>query len=218
MNASPFKWLLLAVIASMTLCLTIPSRSLADDNIFPITKGSTWKFTGTAATSKMAMDATITSVKTDKGVSSVLFDWTVNGKTSQKETYLVSKQGVSRSQAGVTGTETINPPIPILKFPVKIGQSWTWKGSLKGGQKPMPASAILKVLSLDDVNTVAGKYKAYCVNLSLTITQGANTMTIQNKYWFAKGAGLVKQAMTMPGPNGKSLLVEGSVISVKIQK
>ncbi len=217
MNSSHSRMLLSTVAIIGLISTATLSKSSADNSLFPTTKGSTWKYSGTAAATKLSMGSVISDVKTSNGVSTVEITWDVDGRVTQKETYLVSKQGVSRAKSGATGKDVLNPPIPIIKYPAKIGQSWNWKGTITVGTNVVPATGILTVTSLDDIKTKAGGFKAYCVSLALTVTQGAAKISLQNKYWFAAGAGLIKQTLILPGQDGKSVVVDCSVDSFKIK-
>jgi hypothetical protein len=144
------------------------------------------------------LNAIVTSSKTAGGTSTVVFRWTMNGNPVQDETYVVTRQSVSRVKSGVGGSNIISPPLTVIRNPMTVGKSWNWKGSIAvGGGQPIPAEATLKVASRETVKSAAGTFSAFRVNMDLRVTAQGQTARIPNSYWFAPGAGLVRQQVTL---------------------
>jgi hypothetical protein len=189
----------------------------AQQNLFPTGKGSTWAFQGSLGDISMRMTATILSSQKEGSKTTVVMDWVMNGQSTQRETYVVSPAGVSRARSGMGGTGVITPPVPIIKYPVKSGASWTWKGSIRMGSMEIPASAQLKMVGRETVKIPAGTFNAYRVDMALTVSAQGQTQTIRNTYWFAPGAGLVKQSAQLPGPGGRTITMTGAVTKYTIK-
>ena len=75
----------------------------------------------------------------------------------------------------------------------------------------------LKVAKLEDVVTDAGKYKAYRVDLDLTVQSGGTSIAIENSYWFAPNIGMVKQSVLMPDGKGGKVEIKAQVTDVKVK-
>ena len=189
----------------------------ADENLFPVKVGSSWKMKGNAGAQNVEMVAKIVSSTTTVGSTIVGMQWTQGGRAIQDETYIVSKTQVVRSRSGAKGSSALNPPIPIIVYPMVVGKSWKWSGTIvtKGGQTK--ASATLKVGPKEKVYTAAGIFNTYRVNMVLAIQAGAKTISMPNSYWFAPNVGMVQQKLAIPTPNGKFLVVKAVVTEVKVK-
>jgi hypothetical protein len=198
-------------------CLQMPAKAFEED-LFPAKLGNTWTFKGTAGTVPLNMTATVTSSTTAKGKTTAVFKWTQNGQVNQTETYSISSTGVVREASGVGGGSVISPPLPVIKYPMKVGNSWKWKGTLKSATQTFDGVADLKVAAKETVKTEAGTFSAYKVDLDLTVTSNGKSLTIKNSYWYAAGAGMVKQAIDIPTPDGKTLTIQAATTSYKVNK
>lgn len=185
--------------------------------MFPVGQGSTWEFAGKAGTLPLQMTATITSSTVTGNKRLVRFHWTANGKDAQEEEYIVTSTQISRARSGASGGNTIDPPIPVIKYPLQAGKSWSWKGSIGMGGQSASGKAILRVIGRQSVKTRARTFNAWRVDLKLTVSAQGQTITIPNTYWFAPGAGLIKQSATLPAPGGKSLVTSGEVTKYTIK-
>jgi hypothetical protein len=75
---------------------------------------------------------------------------------------------------------------PMLKLPVKVGDSWTKESDPIEGRSLKTTSKVVKV---EDVATPAGTFKALRVETTLTTREGFSTDSV---LWFAPGVGVVK--------------------------
>jgi hypothetical protein len=167
--------------------------------IFPAGTGSKWTYSGSANKQPLTMDAVVKSSKTAGGKTTAVFSWTMNGRPVQEETYIITAAGVSRAKSGPSGAMTINPPIPIVMNPLTVGKSWNWKGKLTAGTQIIEGSSTLKVAARETIKSAAGTFNAFRVDMVLNITAQGQNLKIPNSYWFAPGAGLVRQKATV-GP------------------
>lgn len=90
--------------------------------------------------------------------------------------------------------ERFEPPLPLLKFPMTLGEGWEWKGELLAGGLRHRAE---------------GKVTSSTEQLFLANTGGIDTVKVQIKleidsktpapakrpltFWFARGKGIVKR-------------------------
>ena len=210
--------------AARTLCLVlIPAFSLigqarADENLFPAKLGSVWTFKGNAGAVNVAMDATIASSKTDGKKTTVVMRWTKEGAPVQDETYVITSESVSRSRVGAYGNIKMDPPFPIIQYPVKINKIWKWSGTVITPAGSNKAAAIIKVISKENIKTHAGMYSAFRIESMVTFNIKGQSVKVPNIYWFAPDVGMVQQRMLVPQPDGKGVVVEASVSAVKIKR
>ncbi len=211
------------IAAAVVIALALGPRGTAQsgsDTLFPTGQGSKWVYSGTAGKSPIETTAEITSSKTVCGVTTVVVRWDMAGKETQTETYLVSATGVRRARSGRAGANKIDPPIPVIVYPMTVGKSWKWKGSITlgtGEQAPKTdGSADLRVAAKEKVRTGPGEFTAFKVDLSLTISAGNQSQNIPNSYWFAPGKGLIKQSSDIKiGADPTHIEAAASAITIK---
>src|SRR5205823_664444 len=147
----------------------------AGEDLFPVTQGATWTYSGTAVSGtnnqKLNMIASITSSTSSGGKTTVLVHWTQNGQPIQDETYLVSAQEVVRLKAGANGAIASDPPVPVIKYPMTVGKTWAWAGNQVIGTAKIPGKATLKVAARETIKTQAGTFSAYRVDMNLSSSQ-----------------------------------------------
>ena len=158
------------------------------------------------------MEAVVTSSKTAGGKTTVLMKWTLNGNPVQDETYIITASGVSRAKSGAKGSVTVSPPVPVIKNPMAVGKSWTWKGTISPGAQKIAGTATLKVGARETVKSAAGSFSAFRVDMVLNFTAQGRAFKIPNSYWFAPGAGLVRQRASV-GPT----TIEATVTKFQIK-
>jgi hypothetical protein len=209
-------WAALFVFSVPCCALSLP----ADEDLFPTKPGATWTYTGSAGTQPLQMDAVIVSSKSAGGTTTVVERWSIGGNPVQDETYLVTAAGVSRARSGKGGASVLEPPLPIIKYPMKAGKSWKWEGTIAtqaGGRSiNMKADCSLSVSPKEKVKCGAGDIEAFRVDVKMNIYSEGKSMQVPNSYWFAPGIGLIKQSTQLQA-NGKSLLIEAAVSKYKIK-
>lgn len=114
---------------------------------------------------------------------------TLNGQTIDTERYQISKGLFALEQAA---GETYRPPLPILVFPLRIGDRYEWKGQLVAGELIHRASA--KVSTATETLFMPSSNQALRVQVDLSVDVGSNPSQRQLNFWFIKGGGLVKRA------------------------
>lgn len=189
-----------------------------NENLFPATSGSVWTYGGTSGKRPMSETATISAVQKSAGKTVVTIQWMRNGRGWQ-EGYEVTASGVAQTNAGQNGRDTFLPPLPILKYPAKVGQSWTWKGqNVLGGQITMEGTATVRVAAREKVQTPAGAFSAYRVEAQITLKGSGQPPHVTSRtYWFAPKAGLVKHSTTLPVQSGPAFVITGAVTKYTIK-
>src|ERR1700689_1808969 len=105
------------VIGVGVVCLTVVSLGQTkpqESNLFPTTKGSKWTFKGTFGDKPIEMGSEIVSSKSEKGATTVVFDWTVGGTKTQQESYEVTTSEVRRIRSGPNGANPLEPALPVI--------------------------------------------------------------------------------------------------------
>lgn len=162
-------------------------------NYWPFKEGSTWVLATTVQNKSSDQTITVSSVKPGMGGSIATLVYKVGPTVAQQETYLTTSAGMSRLSSGQPGSGTISPPIPIIKYPLKAGTSWTWKGDIITAMGKAQGTSTLTVSGPTSVVTPAGTFSAMQVHSDLIIMAQGQKVALPNDYWFAPNVGLVKQ-------------------------
>jgi len=124
---------------------------------------------------KSAEDMTISLISRE-----ALLD-TEKYRTAEKEFDVVNAAG-----------EDYSPPIPLLKFPMNIGDSWSWKGQMVTAPTSRKATAV--ITTTDDQVDMGSPADALRVDVTLSMESGASAPAMRTlTFWFVKGKGIVKR-------------------------
>ena len=89
--------------------------------------------------------------------------------------------------------ESYQEPMPLLKFPLTIGDSWTWSGKMVAGLEPHNASAKISTAA-EQILLPGGPTQSVLVVVDLAIESGASTPAARKlRFWFVENKGLVKR-------------------------
>lgn len=105
-----------------------------------------------------------------------------------------STKGLFRQSSG--GLE-LDPPLPLLRFPVTAGDTWETPAVAATGE----GKGRVTVVGVEEVEVPAGKFKAVRVQVEKN-PKGAPTQT--STQWWAEGVGLVK---SLP-PGGRVMVLK----------
>ena len=90
--------------------------------------------------------------------------------------------------------EHYDPPIPLLRFPMTVGESWNWSGYMTATAVARPATAEIDS-SIGKVTMADGPQTAVRVDVRLHMPafrdSGAGRRALV--FWFVKGRGLVRR-------------------------
>lgn len=95
-----------------------------------------------------------------------------------------------------TGGERYDPPIPLIKYPMHVGDTWTWAGKYWTGPEPHTAQAKVTT-STDDVVIEGGTARNVVrVEIVRTVDSGSPDVTATRKlvFWIVPNMGVVKRA------------------------
>lgn len=202
-----------AIGSILVTTLSLTASAKATEDLFPGQKGSTWNYAGQVSGQKVTMSSTIIAATGSALQRTLVMQWSANGRTNQEETYIVRPGEVVRSKSGPNGAGLISPPLPVIKYPMTVGKTWQWRGTVANGGAPLNGQANLKVAAHEKVQTGVGAVMAYRVDLDLTVSNGAQSVKLVNSYWFAPGMGMIRQRAQLPG----SVSVDAVLTSLKLK-
>jgi hypothetical protein len=186
-------------VAQATAKAKVKAAAGAGD-YYPLKVGTKWNYELDAGQpQKGNITSVIAAEEPSDGKSLARLEVYINGQKAQTTEHLMSnKDGVFRVKIN---NQELDPPLCILKYPLKAGQKWDTKTTAMRQQLDVSCRQGAE----EDVQVPAGKYKAVpCViETSQQTPQGA--MKIVNTYWFVPDVGVVKQKMDI---GGKVILME----------
>jgi hypothetical protein len=183
----PFAGLVVVVLAVMSgWARSAPTPTEPTPDYYPLKVGTKWHYqaTGPIGMNKVFVTKVVKIEKID-GQPLVYVEAYRGGTVVANEHMSQTARGVFRHR--VNGLRC-SPPVCLLKFPLKKGDSWETKTKVGENTVTFTCRA-----GNEEVKVPAGKYKAITVRLECKI--GDNK--IVTTYWFAPGVGMVKQIATV---------------------
>lgn len=104
---------------------------------------------------------------------------------------------------GGGGKIALEPPRPMLRFPLVPGATWTWNGTARANTQVEEKS---RVSGKETLEVPAGRFEA--VKVVTEIVQGGAAATKTS--WFAPGVGLVRQSTSSGGVTSETELLDYS--------
>ena len=188
--------LFLPCLVGFTLLLTtnLSAQKPAEKSYYPISEGNKWQYLIKAeGQPERKLIYQIAKIEMIDGESLARLETVVNGNVAASEHLQITEKGLFRKR--FNGTE-INPPICLLKFPIKDGEKW--ESNTKIGTIELKVKCNLE---FEEAVVPAGKFKCAKVHVE-TEQKGANILTT---YWFAPELGMVKQYVDI---NSKAFSVQ----------
>ena len=188
-------------------------------NVWPFKKGNTWTFDASAADSAtnkktpLVLVITVSDVKKTPDGDEAIVEYHIGDKVTQTETYRTSTAGIVRTGGGNDGKSTLQPPLPLIKYPMKVGNKWDWKGTIQTPGGAVSGTAKYSVPELQTLKLAGQTMQAYRLHLVLTISQGGQSGDFVNDYWFVPNIGLVKQKLVVG-----TATIEGSLTKYSLAK
>jgi hypothetical protein len=148
---------------------------------YPLKAGDTWEY-------RRGQQKLTTRVVREEALGAdtyAVLETTADGKTVL-EKIAALPNGVYRAFAEDL---SIEPPLCILKLPVKAGETWIVK--CKAGGLPIDGTFTVRE---EDVKVPAGAFKTV---RSTSTDFRIGTLKMSLSYWFAPGVGLVKQRLQL---------------------
>jgi hypothetical protein len=211
MLKSVSRFLIAFCLLSAFLSRAEAQKSAAD--YWPIKAGSVWKFVTISGGSKIYGTTKVTRVVKDSQGAVATITETIGQNPGFTEKYRVSKQGVFRLVTGANASIRLDPPLPILKSPFKIGDAWDWSGKMSMAGQDNDAMGHITVSGPETVKTPAGTFKAIKIHFLMTIDMNGQKMEIPTDYYLVAGVGMVRQTAQVG-----ELAVDAKLVSMKLKK
>ncbi len=92
-----------------------------------------------------------------------------------------------------TMDDTYDPPVPLVKFPMEVGDTWSWGGTIKSAGIEREATA--KIASSNEVlNISGGPYETVLVTVNIWIDADQEEKAERSmKFWFVPGKGIIQR-------------------------
>ena len=170
------------------LLLVLPAQAQTTDH-YPLRVGTVWHYELDAGGQKDAFVNRIAKIEKIDNKDLALQETVKGGKVLATEHLSSTAAGVFRHRSN---NIPIDPPIQLLKYPIKPGESWEVE-TILGGQK---SRVTCKVDGFEDIKVAAGKFKTVAVTVALEMGDGKKVVSA---YWFAAGVGVVRQSASFGG-------------------
>jgi hypothetical protein len=114
-----------------------------------------------------------------------------DGTVLEEEVYDVTTEGIGVVALG--SGEQFSPPIPLLAFPMQVGQSFEWKGDLLLATREIRSNAdVATERSVIDI--ASGTTETVLSTVTLRMQDDSGRPAIRKlRFWFAKGRGIIKR-------------------------
>ena len=120
----------------------------------------------------------------------------------QKDHFTVDAGGLRSVRIAAGARESrYDPPILRVKFPLKKGEKWEWKGTCGGREE----KAAFTNEGEEEIEVKAGKFKAWKVFGGFDGPNGGSTSTT----WYADGVGMIRQ--------DTCVMLQGSIVKVSAE-
>lgn len=114
-----------------------------------------------------------------------------HGQTFETEVYRATEKSFDLVDAA---GEIYDKPLPLLKFPMNVGDTWKWVGTMRSGDEPHKASATVTSASESIMVPSSGSTESVLVVVDLNIESGGPTPANRKlRFWFVKDRGLLKR-------------------------
>lgn len=154
--------------------------------------------TGTKWTSKMTSkdietdEQTLVGKRMVSGVECLVIASIRNIRELREEMYVLNAKGIY--QRGARGKEmfTMQPPIPILTFPLEAGKVIEWQGGISFPKGMVPGRAWSSVRGIEKIKVPAGSFDAYRTDTTLEANIDNRLTLFATTRWFVPGIGIAK--------------------------
>lgn len=123
----------------------------------------------------------------------IQIDLLAHGQVIESERYQSTNESFSLVNAG---GEQCDPPIPLIRYGMTVGDSWDWKGRTLTG--PAPHAATAQITTSAESLTIKGQTlpKVVRIDVNLAIESGVPDSPVPRKlsFWIAPEMGVVKRS------------------------
>lgn len=181
-------------VSLISLLLVSMVAASDTDDYFPLQLDNQWSYEITINNRKATSELRVSQQQTINGQNCMVVEKVFNGVAQQKEYYLVADNGVFTVMRSIVKSDFVfNPYQILLKYPVKIGDSWSQEGTMTitGRDRTVTYRMTSYYQSFEDVQVPAGNFRAVKLVMSSDLSDGARVEWIQ---YYAPGVGVVKES------------------------
>lgn len=209
MFKTAFKYLLLLFCGAIFMC---GNALCKETDYFPLQKGAKWNFIYRYCNADYDMSFTVTDTKVVDGMLCFMIEFILDGKLAQRtyfrktEKELLEVMKDTYDSGNFVQNARFVPVAPLLKFPLKAGKAWTWRG--KFGETKIYYN--FTVVSEETVEVPAGIFKTIKLEANGRINENTPARFCM---WFADGVGVVKETYGVDPDNSVTLLLKNYKIA-----
>ncbi|MCW5946201.1 MAG: hypothetical protein KIT74_04145 [Fimbriimonadales bacterium] len=116
------------------------------------------------------------------------------GVEIEREVYRVDSSGISLESLGTGSGDQFDPPLTLIRFPAKKGDSVEWEGSYRYGNIRAVNAKATSTTQTEQVSLATGSAEAIRVTVELELSDGSpNPAKRKLDFWFVNGSGPVKR-------------------------
>ena len=113
------------------------------------------------------------------------------GEVIEVEKY---RSTIERFELLQAASESFEPPLTLLRFPLESGAQYTWEGRLKMVGEIGPDATAKITVNKDSLNEKGYSGPAVLSRVELSFDGGAPTKSVRTlKFWFVEGKGVLKR-------------------------
>lgn len=151
------------------------------------------RFVETECSLELAGSKYKAEVKLTRSGNELQIDLVYNDTVIESERYLSTEDQFAVIDAG---GERYEPPIPLIKYPMHVGDDWEWNGKVRFGPTPDAGSAKVKTSSEDMTIEGGTVHNVVHIEVSRSIDSGlpGSVSTRKLEFWIAPKLGVVKRS------------------------
>jgi hypothetical protein len=168
--------------------------------IFPLMLGQKQTFQVTSDPNQPELQNKITQLRDKNGTKLAVMQTTYKDKLVSVRVYALAPKGLMLVALGSGEPLRFDPPLPMLRFPLKAGDVAKWRGTLVGKKIKQAASALVRVGGAETLTQDNTKRLAYRVDMVIVISRSKDKVERQQTtLWFAPEIGLVREQSIIDG-------------------
>ncbi len=186
-------------LSFLTSASDTPSTTLtASSNVLPLQTGNFWEMatqnmtSGSRGQETVVVTGPAANASGEKGIG---VETRRDGKRFRYEIYRSDASGLYLLAAKdeTSPVMSYNPPIPLVRYPAKIGDAYPWSGEISIDKQTYPATALGRYTEQSTVSTKAGSLRALRLDSMISLTRPDQDVRFPNSRWLALNVGFVRR-------------------------
>lgn len=177
----------------------MPPAQPVSAEIFPLAAGQKQTFQVTSDPTAPELINKITQVKEQNGTKLAVMQTTYKGKLVSMRAYAVTPKGLLLLALGNGEPLRFEPPLPLIRFPVKSGGISVWQGKLTGKKIHQTGSALVRTSGTETLTQNKTKRLAYRLDMVIIAKDHDKVNRQQTTLWLTPGIGLIREQSVVDG-------------------